>query len=413
MNIVDALMGMGKTSSMIRHINEADEDTRFLYITPYLTEVQRIIEKCPKRKFQQPSEKMGTKLRGIKLLFERGVNIVSTHSLFRYFDEEIIDLAYNNNYVLIMDEVADVVENLPISKDDLAVLLNEYCDPVKDEAVGEVLKWREDKVGYTGKFDEYKKMIDLGCVGIYNGNVVLWLFPISTFKGFWEIYILTYIFRAQVQKYYFDFHKVEYRNLYIEGNGIDGDNPYRLTVEPQEYDYSKYAGLIEILENDKINQIGDIDNALSKRWYERNANNPLIESLKKNTYNFFKCYAKTPANLNMWTTFKDTSESLKGKGYAKGFVSCNMRATNDFKERVSVAYLLNRYLDPYIKNFFIHNGVKVDEDAYALSEMIQWIFRSAIRDGQKIYAYIPSKRMRTILKSWLEYIATTKKEIEV
>ena len=34
--------------------------------------------------------------------------------------------------------------------------------------------------------------------------------------------------------------------------------------------------------------------------------------------------------------------------------------------------------------------------------MVQWIWRSAIRDGGEVYLYIPSKRMRTILTKWIE-----------
>ena len=44
----------------------------------------------------------------------------------------------------------------------------------------------------------------------------------------------------------------------------------------------------------------------------------------------------------------------------------------------------------------------MDEDAYALSVMVQWIWRSAIRDGDEIYLYIPSSRMRTLLLDWIE-----------
>ena len=40
-------MGKGKTSAAINFINQADEDEKFLFITPYLTEVKRIKEKCP------------------------------------------------------------------------------------------------------------------------------------------------------------------------------------------------------------------------------------------------------------------------------------------------------------------------------------------------------------------------------
>ena len=33
--------------------------------------------------------------------------------------------------------------------------------------------------------------------------------------------------------------------------------------------------------------------------------------------------------------------------------------------------------------------------------MVQFIFRSAIRQGEAINLYVPSKRMRTVLKNWL------------
>ncbi len=60
-NIIDAICGAGKTSAAINYINNSIEDQHFLYITPYLTEVERIISACPNKKFKQP-ESYGTKL---------------------------------------------------------------------------------------------------------------------------------------------------------------------------------------------------------------------------------------------------------------------------------------------------------------------------------------------------------------
>ena len=34
--------------------------------------------------------------------------------------------------------------------------------------------------------------------------------------------------------------------------------------------------------------------------------------------------------------------------------------------------------------------------------MLQFIWRSAIRDGKEIWIYIPSIRMRTLLKKWIK-----------
>jgi hypothetical protein len=79
-----------------------------------------------------------------------------------------------------------------------------------------------------------------------------------------------------------------------------------------------------------------------------------------------------------------------------------MRASNKYANKNSVVYPVNRYIDPGIKNFFLRHNVSVDEDGYALSEMLQFIWRSAIRNGEEIWVYIPSIRMRNLLKQWIE-----------
>ena len=88
--IVDMIMGSGKTTSAINYINQADPSEKFLFITPYLDEVDRIKKSCPFKNFKEPKE-MGTKLNGIKHLIGQGDNIVSTHALFQRFDNEVID----------------------------------------------------------------------------------------------------------------------------------------------------------------------------------------------------------------------------------------------------------------------------------------------------------------------------------
>jgi len=387
------------TSSAINFINNSNEDIRFLYITPYLTEVKRIIESCPNKKFRQP-DTYGTKLKGIKYLFESGYNIVSTHALFSSFDEEIIDLAYSNNYTLIMDEVADVIEPLHISKYDLNMILENYTH-IED---GHILKW--DVADYTGDFDDRKRQCDLGCIAIYNNTAILWLFPISTFRAFRNIYILTYMFNAQTQKYYYDYYNVEYNYLYISGNSPD---TYSFTQQEVKYNIPDYKSLIHICDNDKLNQIGDMDKSLCKNWYDRNQKNTLMKKLKNATGNYFKNYTRTKSNENLWTTFKDYQSLISGKGYAKGFLSSNIRATNEYRDRTAIAYLINKFFNPYVKNFFVSNGVEVDEDAFAVSEMLQFIWRSAIREGNEIWVYVPSSRMRMLLERWINDVSRKEK----
>ena len=64
-------------------------------------------------------------------------------------------------------------------------------------------------------------------------------------------------------------------------------------------------------------------------------------------------------------------------------------------ERKNLAYCVNIFFNPFLKRYFEEHGCVVDEDKYALSEMIQWIWRSAIRDGHEINIYIQAKECET------------------
>ena len=44
----------------------------------------------------------------------------------------------------------------------------------------------------------------------------------------------------------------------------------------------------------------------------------------------------------------------------------------------------------------------VDKDLWALSNMVQFVFRSRLRKGEPINLYVPSKRMRELFLKWLE-----------
>ena len=160
--------------------------------------------------------------------------------------------------------------------------------------------------------------------------------------------------------------------------------------------------MIKICEKEKLNRIGDKKHDLSKTWYERNQDNCLMNQLKNNVGNFFRNVCKAKSEQCLWTTFKDYKNKIRGKGYTKGFISCNLRATNEFRDRNCFAYLMNRYMNPIVKNFFIQNGVEVDEDKYALSELLQCMWRTSIRDDKPISVLITPSRMRSLLKQWIE-----------
>ena len=43
---------------------------------------------------------------------------------------------------------------------------------------------------------------------------------------------------------------------------------------------------------------------------------------------------------------------------------------------------------------------EIDQDRYAISVLIQFVFRSAVRKGEPIKLYLPSLRMRELLERW-------------
>lgn len=395
--IVDSIMGSGKTSAIINMINNSTEDEHFLVITPYLAEVQRYIKSCPKKKFIQPKfDENSTKLDDIKKLFSSGKNIVSTHSLFHKFTENTIEFCHDFGYTLIMDEVADVIDEMKVSKKDYDTLIEKYIDI--DEKT-KLCSWRESEQNYQGVFNNYKIACNNGSLAAFNNQFFVWLFPVNVFNAFNKVYILTYLFNAQIQKYYYDYFNLQYSFLGVSGNSIEN---YTIQSNAQEHIKQDYSKLITILDNKKMNNIGELQGSLSKTWYDRHADddNTLLV-LKRNLLNFFCNIQKSPIKQNLWTTFADYKPKLKGMGYTKQFCPMNMRATNDYKDAINVAYMVNRFFNPYIKNFFFSNNIAVSEDLWALSEMLQFIWRSGIRENKPITVYVPSKRMRELLQSWV------------
>lgn len=389
--IIDAPCGAGKTSFAIEYMNN-ELFERFIYITPFISELDRVIKACDNRDFTQPNKitGKGSKKNHFYELLKEGENITSTHSLFRSISRDIINTIKEMEYILILDEVCDVVENIDISKYDLNMLLTTNTIDVNDD--NKVI-WVDEN--YVGKFSYLKDSIKNGDVYLYNESMILWTFPINIFKAFKHVYVMTYLFKAQIQAYYYDLNKLKYDYKSVENR----DGKYEL-VDYKEINGEKYKNLINIYEGN-LNKIGDNKFALSKTWYNKANKKELMKTLNNNVVNYFKNIVKGKSKLNMWTTFQDYRITLQGKGYTKGFVSCNARATNDFKEKTNLAYLCNRYYNPIIKQFFIDKKVTINEDIWALSELIQWMFRSAIRENKPINIYIPSERMRNLLLEWL------------
>lgn len=411
-HVVDAMMGSGKSSAAINMVNRSPKGTKFIYVVPLLSETKRIVEFCKLKKFEEPEAKynkesdVANKSEGLKRLLRKGKNIATTHALFHMLDDEMLEIIKSKEYILVLDEVTDVVSHYDLKKADLETLLEKYAD-MDDKGI---LTWREKQAGYDGdKWMEEHKLCLSGCIAANNDSSVVWLFPLKIFDAFKESYILTYMFNGQLQKYYYDYMGLEYDYMYVKGSTL---KDYTLTTKPQPaVKPSSLKGLINICENRKMNAVGDDYYALSKKWYagffalDDVANTKLCNGV----HNFFKNITVSTLNESLWTTFKFYYDDIYKHAFKDSFIPCTYKATNEYRKRSNLAYLVNIFMDPVVMKFFIGHGVAVEPDIYALSSMIQWIWRSAIRDGSQINIYVPSSRMRQLLKDWLD----DKYEVEI
>lgn len=203
--VVDAPMGKGKTSWAINYINEIGRKpfrNRVIYITPYLDEVKRVKENVYTMDLIEPELKYkdgkSTKLSHLKDLLKNGADIISTHAMFKNVDDDIIDLLKNIGYILILDEVFQVIENIKIKKNDLKLLLNsKWIIPVEGDAKG-LHKWNYDVAPINDTdFAYIKNYADTKNLYIFNNTALYWTFPSNVFRLFKEVYILTYLFETK------------------------------------------------------------------------------------------------------------------------------------------------------------------------------------------------------------------------
>lgn len=388
-------MGRGKSSAAIQYMNRHKDAKRFLYVTPYLNEVDRICEQCD---FEQPDSDTYSKSASLKMMLREGRSIAATHALFYLLDDEALEIISEKRYVLIVDESIDIVNKVPVTASDLEILLGQMTS----EDTSGRLTWTASD--YSGKLEEYREIADDGSLFRLD-NALIGVMSPRLLQSFSEVFMLTYLFDGQYMKAYLDFYDMPYRIVGIQKS----DDGFSFSDMPDAPPPLDYHHLIHILDNPTMNQVGERRTALSKNWFaQRSYDDEEIVSLRRNMRNYFNVLNHTGSDQRLWTCFKDDRNKLIDRRtgrFRKDFLQIGARATNAYRNCSHLAYMINRFADPNMKKFFYTKGCIVDEDKFALSEMLQWIWRSAIRDDKPIDLYIPSSRMRKLLTDWIEKTA--------
>ena len=427
--VIDSIPGSGKTSFAISYMNEAYREKRFLFITPFLDEIERVKDACPKLDFYAPDKKKGRGRKSddfLKLLKD-GRNVVSTHSLFKNISDEVIQVLRVAGYTLIMDEVASVLEEYSLfgtdentlagraykeylTRNDIRILLEKGFIDVDADTYK--LSWLEEN-NVLSHHRRLKNLADRNLLYLIDTSVLLWTFPPEIFRDgiFEDIFLLTYQFQYQLQKHYFGFYEIPFEKFYAY---MDDGGKYKIREndgdkEPDKGFRESLKKLINIVDNPKMNRVGDpyylngkkYYSALSKSFYEKHGDN-VIPFISNDMSNYFSYMTGSTARTRLWTCFSSHVESFKSRNVnKKQWLALNSRATNLYMERDSLAYVINRYPSPYMEKFLATRKIPLDLDGFAVSEMLQWIFRSAIRNSKPINLFIPSWRMRHLLMAYL------------
>jgi len=312
-------------------------------------------------------------------------------------DDESLDIAKEQGYCLIIDESIHIIQGVTVSPKDKDILLQNLMEINEDFSVN----WLDAE--YEGKFEGYKKVAEDRMLYYYAGTLYDVMNP-NRLLPFSEVFVLTYLFDGQLLKAYLDYFGFTYDIIGI----LRDESGYLFSDAPDNPPQVDFTGLIHIIGSGdrdlRMNDIGNERTALSVSWFERRGrSHDDINILRRNLDTFFRIKTSDASGARLWTTYKGNLEWLLGvrNRYASSFLSLNARATNAYKNADCVAYLVNRFVDPNISKFFAEKNIKIDPNKFALSEMLQFIWRSAIRDDREIFLYIPSRRMRGLLTEWI------------
>lgn len=412
--VIDALCGQGKTESVIEMMQK-DVNGKFLYVTPYLSECHRvagtmydpvdedkkpitdedgncIYEDTARLKdfeFKHPDDSFGKKGKSLCALLSSGENVVSTHALFTELGSNAIEAA--KDYTLIIDESVNAYTQDGRHKT-IAHALSRKIMYLDEDGI--TLRFDRNRFGEatednpdTAKGSLYESIAaqcDLGQLLLIRNKTVVWEMSADLLKNFKRVIICTYMFEGSEM------------SVYLKKKGID----YTVQKLQGAKTAKDVAHLIEVLDDNKLNSVGATGKLSSSAFSHKDKKAVLCETMRRNLQNIFTNKWKAKADDRLWTCFVANKKAIGGEKYLNQFLSYNYKATNDYMEVHHVAFLIDVHTNPNIVEASEIKGGNIDQELYAVSSLIQFIFRSAVRKGETIKLYLPSLRMRELLDRW-------------
>jgi hypothetical protein len=409
--IYDRPCGSGKTSALIKQLNDTNEKgprqepKKYLVIVPLLSEVSRILSACPgmvspgmeqndtngSEGYSDNHVSTGKRktLALLDLLLE-GKSIVCTHALFTRLAEAGRE-GYLQDYDIIIDELPEVVRQSDICSVlsfKAVYLSNGYCTISEDGKITPTLKWDliHGEVTDTLKGEAYR-LAKSGCLYLVDDSFLLWAVPPTFLTEGKSMTVLTFLSKGSGLVSYLKKIRVPYRIdsdeailrdfkirmkslLTVHSMPTIEDLPFSASGQDKTKRGAKVARALQRLRENGLKGVPH--------------NGILVTSLKKNWAN----QKGEPGKFS-----KDS------RLFESNWIPNTTRGTNDYRGCTHLVYLWDQYPNPYLKRWL--NLSEDDARGYALSELIQWVYRSQIRDGKPVTLYLPSGRMRDILTEFI------------
>ena len=408
--IEDYPCGSGKTTRMIENFKE---DQKYLVILPLLSEINRVIEASNDVEFVQPDDKQGTKTNSLESHLLLGKNIATTHEMYERLVPMIRD-GLLDDYDIIIDEVPKVVE-MVTSKSKTSIqefyLDAGYLDV--DATTGLVrptMKWWQNRDEVSDTLSpKILTYAETGCLYLQEGKMFIWALPQSILTSGMSVTVMTYKSEGSMLLAYLrklglpyavsndnsseeDFREKAAKLITIEDIPALSKTNFSHTGQVKGMSSSSYAAKVaRSLKNLKERKLVGID-----------INNILLTSMKDAWIK-----AANDNNRDAEDGDETTKKNSKPGVFAKGsrmkdvnWIANTTRGTNDYMYCSHLIYLYDQNINPVLARW-LGDSTQAFKDAYALTELIQWVWRSRVRRGEPVTLYLPSPRMRRLFEEWL------------
>lgn len=394
---IDAPCGQGKTTKAIESL---DPTERYIVVVPFKAEIRRWVDEASIPLLAATDDEIGTKetkSAWLRRQIEEGASLVCTHALWDRVDITGLDLS---GYHLIVDEafeVIDAVRGITDSAFDKVYLSDGWA--TVDPSTGRITptdKWIElaEVAAPTIRLDLFYRARQGSLFKVPTGGFFVSLVPQELFTGAKSCTILTYLAEDSIMAGYF-------RKLGI---------PF--TVEKSDDTAFKH-GLRQRLEVKQITALQTVLMSYTqqdqmKAAAAKKVANALTNLRARELAGVPQECIMLSCNKDKWSDGKtDREGKLKGNGpFANGsslakvnWLPRCVRATNDYRHCSHAVYLNCLRLNPSISAWL--GWGKEFEDKWATSELIQWVMRSRLREGQDASLYLASPRMKALLEDYL------------